>query len=109
MDVSFTEWHNIRTVCPGCNRSLLADVLRQGWFLSLKTLLRVVQGGLVHAGPPCSSWVWINRGTSGRSSWRPEGDRSQMSVVEANESPGHQTQHSLMVRRTLCLQSLFET
>ena len=20
MDVTFTEWHNIRTVCPGCTR-----------------------------------------------------------------------------------------
>ena len=72
-------------------------------------LLRVVQGGLVHAGPPCGTWVWLNRGTSKRSSWQPEGDRSQVSVVEANESPGHEPERCFRDSLRLSLQLLAET
>ena len=29
--------------------------------------LRLKPGGLLFAAPPCSTFVWMNRGTSGRS------------------------------------------
>ena len=47
--------------------------------------LRVREDGLVHGGPPCSSWVWVNRHTSQRCVDNPEGDSSVESVAMANE------------------------
>ena len=44
---------------------------------ALQHVLRLREGSLIHCGPPCSSWVWINRGTSGRSTSNPEGARDQ--------------------------------
>ena len=38
----------------------------------------------MHAGPPCSSFTWLNRGTSKRSKESPNGDLSQRSVRQAN-------------------------
>ena len=52
-------------------------------------ILRVREGGLLHGGPPCSSFVWVNAGTSGRSSANPEGNRLQRTVKTANETLGH--------------------
>ena len=43
--------------------------------------------------PKCSSWVWVNRGSSKRSPWEPLGDTSKKWVRRAN----------LMVWRTLLL------
>lgn len=47
--------------------------------------LRVREDGLVHGGPPCSSWVWVNRHTSQRCVDNPEGNSSVESVAMANE------------------------
>lgn len=38
----------------------------------------------MHGGPPCSSWVWLNRGTSGRCLEAVMGDPEQPSVVQSN-------------------------
>ena len=52
-----------------CSRLLL----REGWFRAIYLTLRLKPGSLVHGGPPCGSFVWINAHTSGRRTWRPFG------------------------------------
>lgn len=49
----------------------------------------------MHAGPPCSSWVWINRGTSGRSLENVMGDLAQPSVRQGNTNLIPSTHHEL--------------
>ena len=53
-------------------------MLRYGYCLAYQYLLRVQRGGLFFSGLPCSSHVWISRGTSGRSSENPKGNDSPM-------------------------------
>ena len=45
--------------------------------------LRLVPGGILTLGPPCGSFVWINRATSGRSSTSPYGyeDRAYVELA----------------------------
>jgi len=45
---------------------------------------RVTKKGVVHLAPRCSTYVFINLSTSGRSRLNPEGDLSKPQVVEAN-------------------------
>lgn len=45
----------------------------EGWFRAIYLTLRLKPGSLVHGGPPCGSFVWINAHTSGRRTWRPFG------------------------------------
>lgn len=59
--------------------------LRIGFVKAIQSVLRIREGGLIHAGPPCSSWIWMNRGTSKRSLGNLEGDRSEPSVVTMKE------------------------
>lgn len=51
---------------------------------ALQLVLRLREGALLHAGPPCSSWVFLNAGTSRRNSANPAGDSSVPSVRAAN-------------------------
>ena len=53
---------------------LLAS-LREGFLKAIQLCLRLVPGGLATAGPPCGSFVFINRWTSGRSRTRPLGNK----------------------------------
>ena len=46
--------------------------------------LRCRAGSLNHWGTVCSSWLWISRGTTGRSGWNPEGDRRSNSTRIGN-------------------------
>lgn len=50
--------------------------------------LRAKESALLHCGPPCSTWVWVNRATSKRSAMCPEGDESKPSVSESNQLLG---------------------
>ena len=50
----------------------------------LASLVRVPFGGLAWFAPPCSSWVWLSRGTYDRSVANPAGDTSQARVRAAN-------------------------
>ena len=59
--------------------------LRRGFLRLVQGCLRILEDGALHAGPPCSTWVWINRGTSGRNMERIMGDENQPSVVEGNK------------------------
>ena len=47
--------------------------LRQGFLKSIQMVLRLKEGGLATAGPPCGSFVFLNMGTSKRSKSRPMG------------------------------------
>ena len=56
----------------------------EGFFLALRMLLQVVPGGLFWGGVPCSSWIFLNMGTSGRKAGAATGDVSQPTVRIAN-------------------------
>ena len=59
-------------------------ILRDGFLRLVQGCLRVVEDGAMHGGPPCSSWVWLNRGTSGRCLDAVMGDPQQPSVQQGN-------------------------
>lgn len=63
--------------------------LRRGYLRLIQMVLQTKPDGLVHAGPPCSTWVWVNRGTSQRSSEYPEGDSTVPSVKSSNQNLVH--------------------
>ena len=42
------------------------------------------EDGVLHGGPPCGSFTWLNRGTSKRTLEEPWGDLCQPSVIVAN-------------------------
>ena len=46
-----------------------------GFLVALMIAMSIIPGGGFLAAPVCSTWVWINRGTSKRSSWDPLGDK----------------------------------
>ena len=47
--------------------------LREGFLASIQSILRLREGGLATAGPPCGSFIFLNLGTSLRSKQRPFG------------------------------------
>eukprot|EP00969_Alexandrium_andersonii_P359822 15454026-Alexandrium_andersonii.AAC.1 len=53
----------------------------RGITLAIALACDLVPGGGAMLGPVCSSWVWVNRGTSQRSprspSWKPGPSRNQ--------------------------------
>lgn len=65
--------------------------LRNGFSEALLGVLRVRPDGLVSMGPPCGSYVWVNRATSGRSSETPYGDETKSYVEAASTNPGPHT------------------
>ena len=60
---------------------------RKGFLTAIQHTLRLKPGGLVTAGPPCGSFIFLNMGTSGRSKLRPLGCRRNY-VQVANETLG---------------------
>ena len=65
----------------------MASVLRPGFLKVVQGALRIVEDGACHGGPPCSSFIWLNKGTSKRSMKNVMGDLSQRTVVESNAIP----------------------
>ena len=59
-------------------------ILRSGFCKFLQVILRLVPLGVLVAGPPCSSFVWVNKATSKRSRARPLGDSTKSYVRESN-------------------------
>ena len=55
-------WHSLRCC-------------REGFLRSIQLILRGKPGALTTAGPPSGSFVFLNMFTSGRTRWRPLGDR----------------------------------
>ncbi|CAL1156411.1 unnamed protein product [Cladocopium goreaui] len=50
------------------------DILEvEGFLASIQSILRLREGGLATAGPPCGSFIYLNLGTSLRSKTRPFG------------------------------------
>ena len=62
-----------------------STVPRCGFMAILLQVLRLKPGGLLIGGPPCGTWVFINRGTSRRSKQRVLGDCKKQSVRDSNE------------------------
>ena len=60
---------------------ILGDI---GFLNALALALRVRGGGGILAAPVCSTWVYMNRGTSRRSVANPHGDGRVLQVREAN-------------------------
>lgn len=61
-----------------------ASLPRKGLLKLAQMVLKTRPDGLVHSGPPCSTFVWVNRHTSKRSKEFPEGDSSVQSVSASN-------------------------
>jgi len=55
-----------------------------GFLHAVELALRIRPAGMAFFAPPCSSFVWVNRYTSGRSSSSPEGHRDRPHVQSAN-------------------------
>ena len=55
-----------------------------GFALAVRLVLSLGRGALLWLAPPCSSWVWVNRATSGRSPLNWEGNKGLVYVAEAN-------------------------
>lgn len=55
-----------------------------GFYRAILGILRVKEDGLVTMGPPCSSFTFLNRPTSGRSASRPLGFQSKLYIKQAN-------------------------
>lgn len=67
-----------------------SELLRPGFLRAILLTLRLEEGGLVSAGPPCGSFVFINLHTSGRRKWRPFGFASIRKYVrDANKNLGY--------------------
>ena len=56
-----------------------------GFIRALTYILALDTGGLLWAAPPCSTWVFLNKGTSGRTRTDPLGKVQHRSVSKANE------------------------
>ena len=74
--------------CPG--------LLRPGFMYALRCVLKLKVRGLLMAGPPCGSFVWVNRSTSGRSRTRIFGNCARQYVKDANAYFGYQVNKVLM-------------
>lgn len=57
---------------------------REGFMKSIQLMLRVREGGLATAGPPCGSFIFLNMHTSGRSKETPLGSSTRAYVQDAN-------------------------
>jgi len=55
-----------------------------GFLATFEAVRRLVKGGLLWLGAPCSSWVWISRGSTQRCRIRPQGSRKVASVLRMN-------------------------
>lgn len=66
-------------------RFLIPSSLPRGGFIrALQLVLRLRVGGLLHAGPPCSSWVWVSRGSTKRTRANPMGCAKLPATAEGN-------------------------
>ena len=52
--------------------------------MAIRLVLRLEEDGLMSAGLPCTSFVWMNKGTHQRSAATPLGDCSREYVRQAN-------------------------
>jgi len=63
----------------------MCDLRTSGGFLkACQLILRLKIGGVLWAGAPCSTWVWMARGSTGRSKGNVLGRPGVKCVQEAN-------------------------
>ena len=65
---------------------------KMGLAVTLQALRQCRSGGIVHLAPPCSSWVFLSRGSTKRSKKKPRGEpRIRMVRVPSldREPPAH--------------------
>ena len=62
--------------------------LRKGFGKAVQSLLRLKEDALVSIGLPCSTFVWLNRGTSRRSAKYPWGAEWKPQIRQANVQLG---------------------
>ncbi|CAK9118512.1 unnamed protein product [Durusdinium trenchii] len=55
-----------------------------GFIRAISYILQLKQNGLLHCGPPCSSWVWVSRGSTKRSKYNVLGSTTSPSAIEGN-------------------------
>lgn len=54
-----------------------------GWLAVLNAARKLRPGALLWAGCPCSTWIWMSRGSTGRSRLRP-GGHARKATLQAN-------------------------
>ena len=64
--------------------SVCAGLPRTGFLKSIQVILKLKEGGLATAGPPCGSFVFLNMATSKRTRSKPLGGRWEY-VKRANQ------------------------
>ena len=74
------HWHRVELFA--------ACLPRLGFMRCVQACLQLVPNGLLHCGPPCSSFVWVSRGSTRRSKQNVLGSKSAPSVQEANQNLG---------------------
>ena len=67
------------------NCPMTMNILTSLGFISAVCLaLQAQDAACATGGPVCSSWIWLNRGTSQRSLLNPMGDTTKLSVADGN-------------------------
>lgn len=62
--------------------------VRWGFKKIVEKILKLKPKGLLVAGPPCGSWIWVNRSTSQRSQQNPFGNSKRGYVRDSNATLG---------------------
>ena len=76
----------IPVICRDIRDSRHLDWLSTlGFLITLQGLRHMARGGLAWFAPPCSSWIWLSRGSTRRSALNPRGARRYRKVREANK------------------------
>lgn len=55
-----------------------------GFLTALQAVRKLIKQGLLWVGMPCSSWIWMSRGTSRRCALRPRGSKKMRFVRSSN-------------------------
>ena len=80
-------WHIILPICQLDTRCKLGT--RLGFVTAVMKVLRIRRNGLLAAGLPCNSWIFINRSTSGRPLLNIFGTTAYKYVRQANQQLSH--------------------
>lgn len=85
----FLKWSNKNQYEPSKSEvrySRYHDLLLAiGWLSALQACRRLIPSAFVWLGVPCSQWVWISRGSTGRCRLRPHGSKKWSSVRRMNK------------------------
>ena len=79
-------WSRLSLGSSRCKSQATDSILRLGFLQSIFLTLRLKEGALLSGGPPCGSFIFLNRATSGRSKRRPLGNTRRPYVKDANKN-----------------------